>query len=554
MATWTNYWKILTPKSPRQEYTTLKTDSYDPNSVGTPGVATTTAYYNSLLKGPGSRIQGYQQYDQMDTNADVSRALDIIAEEIATEDKTTNLPFKIIYQTEENQEVSETTVTTVRSSLRHWCNKMELHNRLFSIARILVKYGDCFFQKEHDSKKWKFVDPYNIIGIEVDQNGNKVAYHIKKGVNPVEGYNAKQKIMTDVVPASAIIHFTLSDDMGGPTPFGESLLRSVYRVYRQLSMLEDSAIIYRLVRAPERRVFYIDVGNMPAQRVKQYLEQVRNDIRQKRFVNTANNKGGDIDTQYNPNSIQEDYFFPVTTSGRGSRVETLPGGENLGENADIEYFQQRLFRALRIPTSYMKGADAQGAQYNDGKVGIAYIEELRFAQFIKRLQTRLEMVLDTQFKAYIQASGINIDHDLFKLEVPDPQNFALYRQAALDADLINAFNSIEGVKYISPRFKLMRYLGWTEDELQKNEAMLKEERSIAEDGTISDLQQLYDPAVYENRDPIKVEEPPEDTGSMEGGVESDLGGGADEGDMGGDTGGEEPPADEKPESGGLGLG
>jgi hypothetical protein len=283
---------------------TLKTDSYDPNSVGTPGVATTTAYYNSLLKGPGSRIQGYQQYDQMDTNADISRALDIIAEEIATEDKTTNLPFKIIYQTEENQEVSETTVTTVRSSLRHWCNKMELHNRLFSIARILVKYGDCFFQKEHDSKKWKFVDPYNIIGIEVDQNGNKVAYHIKKGVNPVEGYNAKQKIMTDVVPASAIIHFTLSDDMGGPTPFGESLLRSVYRVYRQLSMLEDSAIIYRLVRAPERRVFYIDVGNMPAQRVKQYLEQVRNDIRQKRFVNTANNKGGDIYTQYNPNSIQ----------------------------------------------------------------------------------------------------------------------------------------------------------------------------------------------------------------------------------------------------------
>ena len=548
MSTWTNYWKILTPKSPRQEYTSLKTDNYDPNSLGTPGVATTTAYYNSLLKGPGSRIQGYQQFDQMDTNADISRALDIIAEEISTEDKTTNLPFKIMYQTEENQEVSETTVTTVRSSLRHWCNKMDLHNRLFSIARILVKYGDCFFQKEHDSKKWKFIDPYNVIGIEVDQNGNRVAYHIKKGVNPVEGYNAKQKIMTEVIPAAAIIHFTLSDDMGGPTPFGDSLLRSVYRVYRQLSMLEDSAIIYRLVRAPERRVFYIDVGNMPAQRVKQYLEQVRNDIRQKRFVNSANNKGGDIDTQYNPNSIQEDYFFPVTTSGRGSRVETLPGGENLGENADIEYFQQRLFRALRIPTSYMKGSDANGAQYNDGKVGIAYIEELRFAQFIKRLQTRLEIVLDSQFKTYVQTSGINIDHDLFKLEIPDPQNFALYRQAALDADLINAFNSIEGVKYISPRFKLQRYLGWTEDEVQKNEAMLKEERGIPDDGTISDLQQLYDPAVYENRDPIKVEEPEEDAGGMGGGIESDL-------DTGGDST-ESPPGDEgeKPESGGLGLG
>lgn len=549
MATWTNYWKILTPKSPRQEYTSLKTDSYNA-SYGTAGPLSTTAYYNSLLKGPGSRIQSYQQYDLMDTNSDVSRALDIIAEEMTSEDRTNNLPLKIEYQNEENEEISETSATTIRSGLRHWVNKMELNNRLFTIARMLVKYGDVFFRKETDSKKWQFVDPYNVIGIEVNEKGEKVAYHIKKGINPVDGYQQKNKIQTDIVPAAAIVHFTLSDDMGGPTPFGDSLLRSVYRVYRQLSMLEDSVIIYRLVRAPERRVFYIDVGNMPAQRVKQYLEQVRTDIRQKRYVNSANNKNGDVDTQYNPNSIQEDYFFPVTSSGRGSRVETLPGGENLGENADVEYFQQRLFRGLRIPTSYMKGSEAQGAQFNDGKVGIAYIEELRFAQFIKRLQIRLEIVLDVEFKKYIQTSGINIDHDLFKLEIPDPQNFALYRQAALDADLINAFNSIEGIKYISPRFKLMRYLGWSEDDVQKNEVMIKQERAIAEDAVVSDLQQMYDPAVYENREPIKVEQPVEPSPGMEGGVESDMGGEP-------AAGGEEPPPEEppseKPDEKGLGL-
>ena len=551
MATWTNYWKILTPKSPRQEYTSLKTDSYN-TSYGTPGVATTTAYYNSLLKGPGSRIQSYQQYDQMDTNSDVSRALDIIAEEMTSEDRTNNLPFKIEYQNEENEEISETTATTVRSGLRHWVNKMELNNRMFTIARMLVKYGDVFFKKETDSKKWQFIDPYNVIGIEVNEKGEKVAYHIKKGVNPVDGLNTKNKIQTDIIPAAAIVHFTLSDDMGGPTPFGDSLLRSVYRVYRQLSMLEDSVIIYRLVRAPERRVFYIDVGNMPAQRVKQYLEQVRTDIRQKRFVNSANNKNGDIDTQYNPNSIQEDYFFPVTSSGRGSRVETLPGGENLGENADVEYFQQRLFRGLRIPTSYMKGSEAQGAQFNDGKVGIAYIEELRFAQFIKRLQVRLEVNLDAEFKKYIQTSGINIDHDLFKLVIPDPQNFALYRQAALDADLINAFNSLDNTKYISPRFKLMRYLGWSEDDVQKNEVMLKQERNITDDNAISDIQQMYDPAVYENREAITVTSGPalESGPGLEGSVESDMGGGEEEPNA-------EPPAEEpkaeKPAKDDLGL-
>ena len=519
MSTWTNYWKIIKPQSTRQEYTTVRTDSFDPNS-NLASFSSTTSFYNSLLKGPGSRIQGYQQYDQMDTNSDVTRALDIIAEEIASEDPVSRLPFKIMYQNEENEEIAETTATTLRASLRYWTNKMELNTKLFSIARCLVKYGDCFFKKEHDSKKWQFIDPYNVIGIEINEKGESVAYHIKKGVNPVDGFNQKTKMQTEVVPASAIIHFTTSDEMGGMVPFGDSILRSVYRVYRQLTMLEDSVVIYRLVRAPERRVFYIDVGNMPAQRVKQYLEQVRTDIRQKRFAQSANSKNNnDIDSQYNPNSIQEDYFFPVTSSGRGSRVETLPGGENLGENSDIEYFQNRLFRGLRIPTSYMKGSEASGAQFNDGKVGIAYIEELRFANFIKRLQVRIESVIDEQFKKYVEASGISIDNDLFKIEIPDPQNFALYRQAALDADLINAFNSIEGVKYISPRFKMMRYLGLTEDDIQKNEALLKQERGIAEDASISDIQQIYDPAFYENRDAIKIEDVAQSAG-MEGGVES----------------------------------
>ena len=547
MATGTNYWKIITPASPRQQYTTLKTDSYDPNMQGAYGVASQTAYYNSLLKGPGSRILGYQQFDTMDTNSDVSRALDIIAEEMACEDETTKLPFKIEYLNEENQEVSETTVTTLRSALRHWSNSMDLHFRMFSIARCLIKYGDCFFQKENDSKKWKYVDPYNIIGIEVNEKNERVAYHVKSGISQVQGYNQKDKMMTEIIPAAAMIHFSLSDDMGGSVPFGDSLLRPVYRVFRQVSMLEDSVIIYRLVRAPERRVFYIDVGNMPAQRVKQHLEQIRNDIRQKRFVNSATKDGNaDVDTQYNPNSIQEDFFFPVTTAGRGSRVETLPGGENLGENADLDFFQARLFRGLRIPTSYMKGADASGAQVNDGKVGIAYIEELRFANFIKRLQVRLEIVIDQEFKKYISSSGINIDHDLFKIYIPDPQNFALYRQAALDADLINAFNSLGDVKFMSPRFKLERYLGWTEDEIQKNEILVKEERGITEDNKYSDIRQIYDPAINENREPIKVEPDIVPT-EMAGGVESGMGGGEEMG--GGMGGGMEEPGSELPPGG-----
>jgi hypothetical protein len=166
--------------------------------------------------------------------------------------------------------------------------------------------------------------------------------------------------------------------------------------------------------------------------------------------------------------------------------------------------------------------DGAGAQYNDGKVGIAYIEELRFANFIQRLQTCVEEVLDEQFKVYLQATGINIDVDLFKLKLPEPQNFAIYRQAALDADLINSFNSVEGTKYLSRRFILKRYLGLTEDDIQMNEALLKQERSIEDQEMVDELQQIYDPAVYENRQSVEVKEPPPGEMPSMGGMDTGM--------------------------------
>jgi hypothetical protein len=291
--------------------------------------------------------------------------------------------------------------------------------------------------------------------------------------------------------------------MGDSAPFGLSVLQSAFKDWQKLTMLEDASIIYRITRAPERRVFYVDVGNMPPQRVKQYLEQIKNDIRQKRIPNTAN--ANQTDSQYNPESIQEDIFFGVTPSGRGSRVETLPAGANW-EIPELDYFLNKVFRALRVPTSYMKGQEAQGAQVQDGKVGIAYIEELRFANYIIRLQQVVSEVFDQQFKRYLKTVGITVDPELFTLVLPEPQNFAIYRTAALDADLINSFNSVEGVKYLSKRFILKRYLGLTDDEIQMNEVMLKQEKKISDTPTVDELQQMYDPAAYESRPEVSVPE------------------------------------------------
>ena len=507
MAQWTNYWKIVTPASRRATYSQPPTvnmdDGANMNSAGYASFST-MSWFSNLLKGATARMQRYKQYDGMD-KGDVGRALDVIAEEISNPDKRTDLPVIIDYQTEENQDVSDTTVTTLRAALRHWSKFHNLNKRVFNVSRTMVKYGDCFFRKTSDTKKWEYIDPTRVIGIEVDLEGEKVSYHIRpsnfQNASAQNRGAANQIESVEITPAVAMIHFTLSDDMGEHAPFGLSILQAAFNDWQKLTMLEDAAIIYRIVRAPERRVFYIDIGNMPPQRVKQYMEQIKNDIRQKRTPNAAN--GEQTDSQYNPESIQEDYFFPTTAAGRGGRVETLPGG-GTWDIPELEHFMNKVFRSLRVPTSYMKGADGQGAQYSDGKVGIAYIEELRFANYVQRLQACVEDVLDAQFKVYLQVTGINIDPDLFRLKLPEPQNFALYRQAALDADLINSFNAVEGVKYLSRRFILKRYLGLTKDEIQMNEVMLKQERSIEDGAAIADLQQIYDPAVYENRQSLDV--------------------------------------------------
>jgi hypothetical protein len=548
MSSFQNYWRIITPASRKQMYTTLATDAYDPRKTDVSSLSS-IQWYSQVLRGPGSRSQSYKQYDSMDTDIDIARSLDIIAEEMSTKDEKSKLPFLIEYQKEDNQDVSDSTTVTLRQAVRQWSELQDFQKRIFQISRCLVKYGDCFFRKTSDTKKWKYVDPSLVHGIEVDENGDKIAYHVKK---PSTGQNTPYAPRTeelDIIPAAAIIHFTMSDDMGMSAPFGASILQPIYRVYRQLAMIEDAVIIYRIVRAPERRVFYVDTGNMPPQRVKQYLEQIKNEIRQKRSPTSQGGGGDTVDGAYNPTSIQEDLFFPVTAAGRGSRVETLPGGtEDFGTNL-LKYFQDKVFRGLRIPTSYMGGADGQGAQYNDGKVGIAYIEELRFANFVRRLQDRIDEVMDQEFKVYLKVCGLKIDDEIFKIKLPDPANFALYRQAALDADLIGSFNNIEATKYLSRRFILKRYLGLTDDEIQMNEVMLKEERGISDSSTIPALQQIYDPAVYENRAAVTVEGGEGDLGSGLGG-EEDIGtpGGSLFGDgMGGeDLGGEEPPPEEAP--------
>lgn len=501
--------------------TTRVTDS---QSLTDAGIYGNYSWYQRLVQGSGSRITRYREYDLMDNDVDISRALDTIAEEICGNDASTDEPLIVEVVAEDDSQIGDTQVLTLRAALRYWIGMHDLKVRLFKIARITIKYGDAFFRKESEHGRWDFIHPKHVVGAIVDKEDitKIIAWQIRKYVKdakatygvPLQTSSAQDN--TEIVPASEIVRFTLNDDMSDTAPFGESVLRPVYRSHKQKELLEDSIVIYRIQRAPERRVFYIDVGKMPPQRVKQYLEQIKNEIKQKK-VPTFNGGTEQVDSVYNPQSMSEDFFFAQRADGRGSRVETLPGGQGLGELSDLEYFMNKVIRGLRIPYSYMyQEKEPSGAIFNDGRTGVAYIQELRFAQFVQRLQQYFETELDKEFKKYLRLCNIIINDEDWLVKLPEPSNFGIYRQQELDAALLNGFSQADQTEYLSKRFIMRKYLQLGDEEIIDNERLLREEKGLPPDTDNQDLDlaQLYRPAE---------------------GMEGDMGmGGAPGGDLGGD--------------------
>jgi len=273
----------------------------------------------------------------------------------------------------------------------------------------------------------------------------------------------------------------LSEGLDYYWPFGQSILESIFKVYKQKELLEDSILIYRVQRAPERRVFYIDVGNMPSHLAMQFVERVKNEIHQKRIPTLTGGSMNILDATYNPLSINEDYFFPQTAEGRGSKVEMLQGGQSVGEIDDLKYFNNLMMRGLRVPSSYLPtGPDDSTVTANDGRLGTALIQEKRFNEYCKRLQRLINDKMNQEFKMFMRWRGFNIDSGLFDIEFNEPQNFAAYREIELDTARVATFSGLEQLPYMSKRFLLKRYLGLSEEEIVENEEMWREEREEPE--------------------------------------------------------------------------
>ena len=492
--------------------------SYGPISGarGGNGMGPAKSNYNSYLPdvytGSPNRVERYGHYNVMDLDSEVNAALDILAEFCTqvNEENKTNFRFEF------HKKATNPEVQILSQYLRQWCKINQFETRMFRVFRNTFKYGDAIFLRDPETKKWYHVDTAKVTRIIVNESEGRtpeqyiikdIAFNFKDLVattphqtngnitgggsgylqggvrgmtgaqnNSAQGSRFQLQDGEVAVDASHVVHLSLSEGLDNNYPFGNSLLESVFKVYKQKELLEDAIIIYRVQRAPERRVFYVDVGNMPSHLAMQFVERVKTEIHQRRIPSATGGGQNVIDSAYNPLSINEDYFFPQTAEGRGSKVETLPGGTNLGEIDDLRYFTNKLVRGLRIPSSYLPtGADDGASQYNDGRVGTAYIQELRFNNYCERLQNLVVEEFNQEFKRYLLEQGVNIDTSMFDLAFEPPQNFAAYRQSELDNARIPTFGQIQAIPFISNRFAMKRFLGLSAEEIAENERMWREE-------------------------------------------------------------------------------
>lgn len=518
---------------------------------GGPGAASSRfeSWLPEVYAGSPNRLLRYMQYDSMDADTEINTALDTIAEFGTQEDDYSGLPFSINY----TEDPSDTESKIITKTLTQWCSLNQLYKRAFRIFRNTVKYGDQIFIRDPETYELYWVDPANIEKVIVNESeGKKIEQYFIKNLDPI----MSEKVATQVssihampfgtghgmagimsptnntagghvpgamegadqglpVDAKHIVHISLTEGMDTAWPFGISILEPVFKTFKQKELLEDSILIYRVHRAPERRVFFIDVGNMPPHKARQYLEQVKYEVQQKRIPG-KNSKGQSVaDSSYNPMSMLEDYFFAQTAEGRGSKVDTLPGGENLGQIDDLRYFNNKLLRGLRVPSSYLPtGPEDGSAVYNDGKVGVAYIQEFRFAKYVERLQKQIQEDLDKEFKLFLKYRGIDLDSGTFFLEFNKPMNFSSYRDIQLDSERATLYGQLAGVPYLSNQFTLKKYLGLNEDEIRENEELWRQENNAALSDVVS-----TDTAAGLNTMGIR----PESEGSLDLDAEPDLG-------------------------------
>tara|TARA_R110000803_G_scaffold89030_1_gene156146 strand:+ start:4678 stop:6570 length:1893 start_codon:yes stop_codon:yes gene_type:complete len=354
---------------------------------------------SKALMGRNKQVR-YTDFEQMEYTPEIASALDIYADEI-----TTSTSFNPLINIDcQNREIKDILQTLLYNVLNCEAN-------LFGWARSACKYGDYYLYLDIDEK----LGITNAIPLPVREM-ERIEGTDPTNPNYVQFFWQGAEGNTGVTFENwQVSHFrVLGNDKY--VPYGTSVIEPSRRIWRQLTLLEDAMMAYRIVRSPERRVFYIDVGNMAAEDVEQYIEQVKTQMKRNQIVDEDT---GRVDLRYNAMSVDEDFYIPIRGAASNTRIETLAGGQFTGDIDDVNYLRDKLFSALKVPKAYLAQSDAQ-----EDKTTLSQ-KDIRFARTIQRLQRVIIAELEKICIIHLYTLGYrNNDLLTFKLTLNNPSKIA----------------------------------------------------------------------------------------------------------------------------------
>ena len=340
------------------------------------------------------KLELFKDYELMDQDPIIASALDIYSDESTVD----NIEGEILKIRTENSQVSK-----ILHNLFYDIINIEFN--LWSWIRNMTKYGDFYLRLD-------IVDKYGVVNV------NPVsAYDITRleDHDPENPQLIQFEIETErkeVVENYEIAHFRLLSDTNF-LPYGRSQLEGGRKVFKQLTLMEDAMLIHRIMRAPEKRIFKIDVGNIPPREVEQFMQKIINKMKKIPVIDQAT---GEYNLKYNVESVTEDYFLPVRGGDSGTEIETLPGLSNNDQIEDIEYLRNKLMASLRIPKAFLGYEEG----LSGGKATLA-AEDVRFARTIERLQKIIVSELTKIGIVHLYSQGFeDVDLINFDLELQNP--------------------------------------------------------------------------------------------------------------------------------------
>ena len=403
--------------------------------------------------GASDRMSRYSDFSEMEATPEIASALDIYAEETVSQDER----GQVLHIHSENRRIKELLETLFTDTLN-------IEFNLPMWTRNLCKYGDFFlFNDVHPN--YGIINAYPIPISEMER---------EEGYDPKDPMAVRFRWITrgnQVLENWQISHFRL---LGNDAflPYGSSVLESARRIWRQLILMEDAMLVYRIVRAPERRVFYIDVGNVPPEEIANVMEQAQTSLKRNRVTDKANGK---MDLRYNPLAVDEDYFIPVRGGETGTKIDTLAGGTNAAAVEDVQYIQKKLFAALKIPKAYLGYDEEIGA-----KATLAQ-EDIRFSRTIARIQKVVVSELNKIAMIHLYSHGYEGEDLLdFTLKLSNPSTIAQQQKLELISSRFDiAGKAPEGI--VDRRWVRKNIMGLTDEDIDNiKEGRKKDKQEDAE--------------------------------------------------------------------------